>query len=170
MTLFDFTDTDASSWEVLNDGVMGGRSEGHLTTDEGVLRFTGEVVTEGGGFTSVRTQQALDLEGYDGLELRVRGGGRTFEVDVRDDARHGGRSISRRAPFDTGPEWAWVRISFDELGATVFGRSVDAPPIDLANVQRIGIFIIDGQDGSFRLEVDAIRAYRPRPTDPHAAT
>jgi hypothetical protein len=80
-TLFDFEGSDPGSWQVVNDGVMGGRSRGYVELEAGVLRFTGELVTRGGGFASVRNEGRLDLEGYDGLELRVRGGGRTFEVD-----------------------------------------------------------------------------------------
>ncbi len=160
MTLFDFNTADEASWQVVNDGVMGGRSQGYVVIEEGMLRFTGTLVTQGGGFTSVRTNRSVDLAGYDGLELRVRGGGRTFEVEVDDDTRRRWRSVSRRAPFETDAEWALVRVPFSALRTTVFGQRVSAPPIDLANVKRIGLYILDGKDGPFRLEVDAIRAYR----------
>lgn len=160
MTLFDFDTPDEADWQVVNDGVMGGRSKGYVTIEEGVLRFTGTLVTQGGGFTSVRAARSADLEGYDGIELRVRGGGRTFEVEVGDGTRWRGRTVSRRAPFETQTAWQWVRVPFSALRTTVFGRPVSAPSIDLSNVERIGLYILDGQDGPFRLEVDAIRAYR----------
>lgn len=160
MTLFDFNTADEAAWQVVNDGVMGGRSQGYVEIKEGSLRFTGTLVTQGGGFTSVRADRSVDLVGYDGLELRVRGGGRTFEIEVDDDTRRRGRTISRRASFETQEEWAVVRVPFSALRTTVFGQPVSAPPIDLANVQRIGLYILDGKDGPFRLEVDAIRAYR----------
>ena len=139
---------------------MGGRSQGNVVIVEGALRFTGTLVTQGGGFTSVRADRAVDLTGYDGLELRVRGGGRTFEVEVDDDTRSRGRTVSRRAPFETQAEWTVVRIPFSALRTSVFGQPVNAPPVDLSNVKRIGLYILDGKDGPFRLEVDAIRAYR----------
>lgn len=160
MTLFDFDTGDAASWQVVNDGVMGGRSQGYVEIVDGALRFTGTLVTQGGGFTSVRADRAIDLTGYDGLELRVRGGGRTFEVEVDDDTRSRGRTVSRRAPFETRGEWTVVRIPFSALRTSVFGQPVSAPPVDLSNVKRIGLYILDGKDGPFRLEVDAIRAYR----------
>lgn len=160
MTLFDFDTDDEASWQVVNDGVMGGRSQGYVEIENGTLRFTGTLVTQGGGFTSARADRPADLSDYDGLELRVRGGGRTFEVEVDDGTRRGGRSVSRRAPFVTQPEWAVVRIPFSELRTTIFGRPVSASPIDLADVKSIGLYILDGQDGPFRLEVDAIHAYR----------
>lgn len=158
--LFDFESADEASWQVVNDGVMGGRSRGYVTVGGGVLRFTGTLVTQGGGFTSIRAERSVDLEGFDGVELRVRGGGRTFEVEVDDGTRRGWRRVSRRAPFATRPEWQWVRVPFGALRTSVFGQPVTAPPIDLTAVQAIGLYILDGQDGPFELEVDAIRAYR----------
>lgn len=171
--LFDFEEAGAVPWQVVNDGVMGGRSRGFVTIEGGVLSFTGELVTRGGGFTSVRFDRAFDLEGYDGLELRVRGGGRTFEVDLSDGTRRWGRGVSRRAPFPTQEEWTAVRVPFEALRASIFGEPVDAPPVDLSKIRRISLFILDGIDGPFRLEVDSIRAYRisgdwaaaPGPTD-----
>lgn len=159
MTLFDFNSTNETRWQIVNDGVMGGRSKGQFEIDGGKLIFTGTLVTRGGGFTSVRTNGNINLEGYAGVELRVRGSGRTFEVAVGDDARWRGRYVSRRAPFQTSPDWTWVRVPFDALGKTIFGRPVNAPAINLANINRIGFFIADGIDGPFELEVDEIRVY-----------
>jgi hypothetical protein len=159
-TLFTFdTDTEAR-WQVVNDGVMGGRSQGFVAIEDGTLRFTGTLVTRGGGFTSVRTDRSLDLEGYAGVELRVRGNGRTFEVEVADQVRFRGRPVSRRAPFATSEEWAIVRVPFRALRATIFGQPVTVPPLELPSVQRVGLYILDGQDGPFQLEVDWMRAYR----------
>lgn len=166
MTLFTFAAAQRQNWRVVNDGVMGGNSKGYLeiasgaeeNAEGGTLLFTGTLVTQGGGFTSVRTDQAFDLSGYDGLELRVRGGGRTFQVEVDDDTPQ--RDLSRRAPFATSDDWQTVRVPFTALEATVRGEPVTVAPLDRASVERVGLFIADGQDGPFRLEVGAIRAYR----------
>ncbi len=160
VALFFFDSPDEADWQVVNDGVMGGRSRGYVSIEDGLLRFTGTLVTQGGGFTSVRAQRSMDLAAYDGLEVRVRGGGRTFEVEVDDGTRSWGRTVSRRAPFETDAEWAWVRVPFSALRSTVFGRPVSARPTELGNVRRIGFYILDGKDGPFRLEVDEVRAYR----------
>lgn len=159
-TLFDFSDPNEVGWQVVNDGVMGGRSKGHVEIEDGRLRFSGTLVTRGGGFTSIRTPQTLDLSGFQGLELRVRGNGRTFEVEVNDGRRYGWRSVSRRAPFETDTGWRTVRVPFPALRATVFGRRVDVPPVQLDRVERIGFYILDGVDGPFELEVDSVSAYR----------
>lgn len=157
MTLFDF-DTDGG-WSIENDGVMGGRSQGFVEIAEGALTFTGEVVTQGGGFTSVRGERAADLSAYDGIEMRVRGGGRTFELDVDDGTQHRGREVNRQAPFPTTEDWATVRIPFADLEMTAHGDPVTVDALDRTAIQTLGIYIADGIDGPFRLEVDWIRAY-----------
>jgi hypothetical protein len=93
------------------------------------------------------------------MELRVRGSGRQFEVEVDDGLRTYGRTVSRRAPFATSAEWTLVRVPFSTLRSTVFGQAVNAPPIDLAKIRGVGLYIADGRDGPFRLEVDYIRSY-----------
>lgn len=159
VTLFSFDQAEEAEWFVVNDGVMGGRSAGFVNVEEGTLRFTGTLVTRGGGFTSVRARHVVDLTGEAGLELRVRGDGRQFEVEVDDGLRSNWGSLSRRAPFVAPAEWALVRVPFSALRNTVFGRTVNAPPIDLARIQGVGLYIADGRDGPFRLEVDFIRTY-----------
>lgn len=160
LMLFDFDDSDAAQWNIENDGVMGGRSQGAARIADGTLVFTGEVVTEGGGFSSVRASLREDLSGYDGIALRVRGGGRTFELDVDDGTRSRGREVNRRGPFPTSRSWETVRVPFNSLAESAHGEPVRVAPIDLSAVASIGIYIIDGKDGPFRLEVDWIRAYR----------
>jgi NADH dehydrogenase [ubiquinone] 1 alpha subcomplex assembly factor 1 len=159
ISLFEF-DRDADpAWTVMNDGVMGGRSAGFVAVEDGTLRFTGTLVTQGGGFTSIRARRDADLSGMAGIELRVRGSGRQFEVEVDDGYRAYGRNVSRRAPFPTSTDWTVVRIPFTALRSTIFGQRVDAPALDAARIRGLGIFLADGKDGAFRLDVDHIRAY-----------
>ncbi len=159
VTLFEFADTGEASWDVVNDGVMGGRSAGYVTVADGTLRFTGTLVTQGGGFTLVRARRAVDLTGHVGIELRVRGSGRRFELEVDDGLRSYGRSVSRRAAFPSSTEWTLVSVPFATLRSTIFGQAVNAAPIDLARIRGVALYMVDGQDGPFRLEVDYIRAY-----------
>ena len=159
VTLFTFDRADEAAGYVVNDGVMGGRSLGGVAVEAGTLRFTGTLVTQGGGFTSVRARRAVDLTGEDGLELRVRGSGRPFEVELDDGQRRFGRTVSRRAPVPTTAEWTVVRVPFSALRNSIFGQPVNAPPIDLTRIQSVGLYMLDGRDGPFRVEVDYIRSY-----------
>jgi NADH dehydrogenase [ubiquinone] 1 alpha subcomplex assembly factor 1 len=159
LILFSFDQADEPAWEVVNDGVMGGRSSGFVAVTDGSLRFTGTLVTQGGGFTSVRAPRPVDLTGHEGLELRVRGSGRQFELELNDGTRGYGRTVSRRAAFATSADWTVVRVPFAALRSSIFGQAVNAGPIDLTSIRGIGLYILDGQDGPFRLEVDYIKTY-----------
>ncbi len=159
VTLFSFDSADEAEWEVINDGVMGGRSAGFVAVEDGTLRFTGTLVTQDGGFTSVRVRRDFDLTGHTGLELRVRGSGRQFEVEVDDGLRVYRRDVSRRAAFPTTAEWTMVRVPFSALRSTAHGEPVNVPEINLARVKGVGLYMADGQDGAFRLEVDMVRTY-----------
>ena len=159
MTLFDFGTDDGATWRVENDGVMGGDSQGFVDVAGGTLTFTGEVVTQGGGFTSVRARRDLDISAYDGIELRVRGGRRTFELDVDDGTQSRGREVNRVGTFPTAEAWQTVRVPFDDLETTAHGEPVSVDPLDRSAIRSVGIYIADGIDGPFRLEVDWIRAY-----------
>ena len=72
--LTDFTpDREGPGWYVVNDDVMGGRSEGNFKVEQGELRFAGRTNTDGGGFSSIRTRPVeLDLSKYAGIQLQVR--------------------------------------------------------------------------------------------------
>lgn len=159
VTIFEFDRADEAEWDVVNDGVMGGRSAGFVKVEKGALLFSGTLVTQGGGFTLARARRVIDLSGQVGLELRVRGSGRQFEVEVDDGERSYGRSVSRRGAFTAAAEWTLVRVPFSTLRNTIFGQAVNAPLIDLARIRAVGLYMADGKDGPFQLEVDYIRAY-----------
>ena len=73
--LFDFTGAEgAKDWQTVNDGVMGGVSEGKFKiTDKKTLEFFGTLSLENnGGFASVRTK----AEGQDARSGKRRCSGR----------------------------------------------------------------------------------------------
>ena len=160
--LTDFAD-DTEEWFIVNDGVMGGRSNGTATIADSTLRFTGSVVTAGGGFTSVRLRLDGDeLADTDRIDMRVRADGRTYGLTMEDAAEARGRSVSHRADISMGPVdddgWTVATVAYDELVASLFGQPVDAPPFDPGSAREFGIIIADGTDGDFVLEIDWIDA------------
>ncbi len=163
--LTDFDDPDAhrANWVIVNDGVMGGRSSGFVDFADSSMRFSGDVVTAGGGFTSVRLRTIGDeLVGTDRIVLRLRHDGRTYSVTFNDAPgtrqriAHGADIIIDGPSDEDG--WSTVEVRYDDLRPTVFGQPVDAPAFDPQQVSEIGIIISDGVDGAFMLEVDWIDA------------
>lgn len=157
----DFSSEEAlGSWRIVNDGVMGGRSEGARFHEEDHLVFTGTINTNGGGFSSLRKQvEPGTLSGASGLTLNARSDGRAYRMTFRTSERWRGRSVSYQAaiPTSNADGWSDVDVSFADMDTSVFGRTVQAAPFDPSDVREIGIILADGQDGPFRFELSSIR-------------
>ncbi len=100
--LADFPSSlDALPWTTVNDNVMGGRSQGGFRRAENGIVFAGSTNTNGGGFSSIRSDtKAFRLGAYDGIRLRVRGDGRTYTFRLTtSDARQGRMRPSFWAEF-----------------------------------------------------------------------
>ena len=148
-------------WYVVNDNVMGGRSDGDFRIEEGELHFAGRTNTDGGGFSSIRTDAVeLDLAAYDGIRLRVKGDGRRYTWRLTTTARWRGQEIGYWADFDT-VEGAWrtVDIPFSSFVPLYRGTRLDGPELDRAQITGMGLMIYDKQDGPFELRLESVRAY-----------
>ena len=160
--LITFEDPGSGSWNVINDTVMGGVSRSRMSvTDEATGLFQGELSLEnGGGFTSVRTfMSEVDLSGYAGLEIRVRGDGRIYQLRLRTNREFDG--VAYRAPFTTeNGSWTTVRVPFSAFEPTFRGRIVKGTaPVDPSRIRQLGLLLADSQEGDFRLELEWVRAY-----------
>jgi hypothetical protein len=153
----DFSNSDAvSPWQIVNDGVMGGLSQGTRFAEDAHMVFRGVINTNGGGFSSLRRRMSPgDLSGATGITLRVRGDGRDYKMTFRTSERWRGRSVSYQAsiPSMTTGEWADVTVPFADMRTSVFGRTVRANPFDPSDVREMGIILADGIDGPFSLHV-----------------
>ena len=166
LVLTDFTPaTTDLGWYVVNDNVMGGRSQGGFGIDPPELVFSGVTNTNGGGFSSIRTRPLeLDLSGYEGLRLRVAGDGRQYTWRLATDASLRGRPIGYWARFDTRDgEWTTVDIPFSRFTPRFRGTTLEGPALDLRGITGLGLMIYDGNDGPFRVRLDSVHAYRAEP-------
>ncbi|NNJ27787.1 hypothetical protein LzC2_38960 [Planctomycetes bacterium LzC2] len=164
----DFTrEQEAERWITVNDNVMGGRSRGGPSFKDDTLIFSGATNTNGGGFSSIRTKpQEWPLDGAEGLRMRVRGDGRTYQADASTGVKASNFRVAYRADFQTvKDEWVEVDVPFSKFRPTVMGQSVAGrvPELAAKDVRTLGFMIYDGQDGPFKLEVDWIKAYSPAP-------
>ncbi len=162
--LFEFTGADAAKeWQTVNDGVMGGVSDGKFTiTDQKTLEFYGTLSLENnGGFASVRSKaKKLGLQRGDVLVARVRGDGRDYSMNLYVPRPQ--IAFSYRATVKTKKdEWIEVTLPLDKFEATSFGRVVkDAGPVDPAEVKALGFLLGDKKTGPFKLEVEWIKVVR----------
>ncbi len=159
--LTDFeTEAEQLGWRVTLDGVMGGLSSGDVAFDDSAMIFTGEIVTDGGGFSLLRTPMGGDEFGdASHLVVRLRTDGRGYEMVFKDDGDQRLFHEAKVPSADSG-DWQEVRVELSGLIATANGRLVDAPAFNPATVSETGIILKDGIDGSFELEIDWIDACR----------
>lgn len=152
-------DPTEPDWVAVNDGVMGGHSQGRATIDAGELRFHGTLSrANNGGFSSVRARKDdFDLGQSRQIVLRVRGDGRDYQLRLATDAAIDGKPVSYAAPFaTTAGQWQIIEIRLDTLSPVVRGTPVSGPAFDPANVREIGLLIADRREGAFCLAVDWI--------------
>ena len=153
--------TDDSAWPSIDDRVMGGVSQSRMTVRDGVARFEGTLSYEqNGGFTSVRSSPGQhDLGAFDGLALRIRGDGRTYDLRLRTDASFDGVSYRARFTPPADGRWQVVHLPFTAFAPVFRGRSVPRfPALDPAALRSFGLLLADGPAGAFWLEIDWIRA------------
>lgn len=155
--------TSAEGWEIINDGVMGGRSDSSVGIQpNGLLVFKGNVSLENnGGFASTRSPGIkMDLGSFDGIELTVTGDGNIYKCGIR--TGNGFNGVSHQASFKTtaGKEQR-IRIPYNDFEPTRFGRRLSNDKrMKPDEIKTIGFLISDKQQGFFQLEVKSISAYR----------
>ena len=160
--LTDFTQESADlGWFVVNDNVMGGRSEGDFAIDGGELHFSGITNTRGGGFSSIRTgAMERDLSDFAGIRLRVKGDGRRYTWRLTTNARWSGRPVGYWADFETeAGTWIAVDIPFSGFVPQFRGQRLDGPELDTSRITGMGLMIYDKLDGPFELRVASVHAY-----------
>lgn len=162
--LFDFTGADAAKeWQNVNDGVMGGVSEGKFNiTDKKTMEFFGTLsLANNGGFASVRTKaKKLGLEKGDTLIAKVKGDGREYSLNLYLNKPL--IAFSYRATVQTKKdEWIEVKIPLDKFEATSFGRVMkDAGVVKPEEVNALGFMLSDKKAGPFKMEVEWIKVER----------
>ena len=154
-------DSPDLGWYVQNDNVMGGRSEGGFNISLEQLIFSGNTNTNGGGFSSIRTEPLrLDLSEFTGIRVKVKAGGRRYTWQLQTDARWRGRQINYWADFDTLAEKeSVIDIPFEHFFPQFRGYKLDGPDLDTSQITQLGLYIYDKKDGPFELRLMSVEAY-----------
>jgi monofunctional biosynthetic peptidoglycan transglycosylase len=160
LVLTDFTPGTDPGWTVVNDGVMGGRSDGAGRLEAGQLRFEGVLRTQGGGFASLRSGAVQhDLSAFAGIRVHARGDGRTYSLRLRSRSTTGMPfQPVYQGRFTPQTVWSDTFVPFSDLVVQWRGRRLTGPPFDASGVTGLGLMINDKQDGPFALDVRRIEA------------
>ncbi|MEB3341880.1 CIA30 family protein [Okeania sp.] len=174
--LFDFTNPTQDVkeiWGALDDVVMGGVSESSIRLTGSSAIFSGNVSTaNSGGFVSVRTRNfepPVNLLGYSGIELRVKGDGKRYKFFLRCEEKWDGVGYSYS--FDTVYNiWMTIRIPFKDLIPVFRARVVEnAQPFNPNQIYSYQLMLSKFEynrelnpkfaPGFFQLEIESIKAY-----------
>lgn len=161
--ILNFSDAQAaSSWQAVDDRIMGGRSQSrpHYVDNVG-LRFAGTVsLANHGGFASIRSPSGQwDLSRCAGLCLRLRGDGKRYKLSLRTDLFFDG--ISYQTAFNTEQDlWQEISLPFAAFNATHHGvRVTTGAPLDTRCITSFGLFVADRQEGPFQLDVAWVKGF-----------
>ena len=163
--LFDFSKPDAAkAWWNVNDGVMGGVSDGRFkTTNNKTMEFFGTLSLENnGGFASVRSRPTkVDLKAGDSVAARVRGDGREYRLNLYVPGDSGRYSFRQTFKTKKG-EWMEVSLPVDKFVATWRGRVFPDQKLEPSKVNSVGFLLADEKAGPFKLEVDWIKVTKAK--------
>ncbi len=157
MTLFDFDDkSELRNWTIVDDVVMGGRSNGQLAIDgRGHGVFSGTVSLENyGGFSSVQYYcGATNVASYDKIVIRIKGDGKSYQFRTKSDNydRH-----SYVYPFETSGEWETIEIPFAQMAPRFRGRKLNMPNYPGQRLAEIAFLIGNKKNEDFSLLIDYI--------------
>lgn len=155
--LFDFnTNSNIRDWRIVDDVVMGGRSDGRFSlTAEGHGLFKGEVSLENnGGFSSLRYPfRGLEVNKNDKIRIRLKGDGKKYQFRVKRSQRDYQSYITY---IETTGEWQEIDIPLGELYPIYRGNRLNRPDFDHNIIQEIGFLIGNKKPQSFSLLIDEI--------------
>lgn len=158
MTLFDFTaEGNINDWRVVDDGVMGGLSQGQFSlSEEGHGYYRGYVsLANNGGFSSLRYRMpTIRVEGFNKLSIRLKGDGKRYQIRVKSEQwdRH-----SYKGEFVTSGEWEEIVIPLVKLQPTFRGRSLNMPGYPVETLAEVAFLIGNKEEEDFALLLDWIR-------------
>ena len=156
-SIFDFTATaDISQWRIVNDGVMGGLSQGSFSlTSEGYGLFKGAVsLDNNGGFTSVRYPfSPLKTNKGSKIKLRLKGDGKEFQFRIKDNSR---QYYSYIITFETNGDWQDIEIPLSQMVPSFRGRQLNLPNFSENQIEEIVFLIANKKEERFDLLLDSV--------------
>ena len=158
--IYDFRQNqNLDGWKIVDDVVMGGRSDGNLKiTESGNGLFYGTVSLENnGGFSSIRYKvpaTANDIATTKTIKLRVKGDGKSYQFRIKKDRYD---RYSYIITFDTDTDWEIIEIPLADLYPSFRGMELDLPNYTASTIEEISILISNKRKESFQLEIDWIK-------------
>ncbi len=155
--VFDFNTTkNGNEWRILDDVVMGGRSNGKfMINSDGHGQFYGSISLENnGGFSSVRHLTKIEnVSSSSVVKIRLKGDGKKYQFRVKHDVR---AYYSYITYFQTSGEWETIEVPLQEMYPSFRGRRLNGSNYDHQTIQEITFLIGNKKAEEFELLLDKI--------------
>ena len=117
--LYDFTSDSKNDWQIVDDRVMGGVSQGGFNiSEEGHGIFSGHVsLDNNGGFSSLmHPTKSTNVEEYKKVILRVKGDKKKYQFRLKANRSD---YYSYIQTFETSGVWQEIRRFFNQAGQRI---------------------------------------------------
>ncbi|WP_290698426.1 CIA30 family protein [Lacinutrix sp.] len=155
--IFNFTtDANISNWRIVDDVVMGGRSNGNFALNkDGHGVFKGKVSLENnGGFSSLRyNTETIALKKNTKVCIKLKGDGKNYQFRIKANKNE---RYSYITTFKTSGKWETITINLKDLYPAFRGRTLDYPNFDKTTIEELAFLIGNKKAESFELLIDAI--------------
>jgi monofunctional biosynthetic peptidoglycan transglycosylase len=150
--------SERQNWVIINDTVMGGRSQASLKHEKDYIVFSGELsMLNNGGFASTRRiYQPVVWQSNKTMHISIRGDGRDYQFRLRTNRFMD--AVAYVKGFETiKDEWQTLSFNQEDFTPQFRGRLVrDAPALAFSNIVQIGFMLADGTPGNFELHIKEI--------------
>lgn len=151
-----------NNWIIINDDVMGGRSQSNVVRfkEKNILRFEGFLsLKNNGGFASIRTVlKANYFSDAKHICIKVKGDGRDYQFRLRNNRSFDGYAYVAR--FKTQQD-KWQKFCFtpENFIAQYRGRTLSGvPEPDFNDIRQLGFMVADKKEALFRLDIRSINS------------
>ncbi|MDP5171985.1 MAG: CIA30 family protein [Bacteroidia bacterium] len=157
---FDFgLGKSGADWLIINDGVMGGLSQGRVSLTDSSLLYSGRIsLKNNGGFSSLRSRfSPMDLSTFETVTIRFRSQGQPFAF-VLETSRVWYEPSYRYQFAAADDDWKTVTMNLSEFKETRIGRETGQriSKNQLGDVIRLGFINAGKYESEFVLEIDYI--------------
>ncbi|WP_159950590.1 CIA30 family protein [Polaribacter septentrionalilitoris] len=155
--IFDFTtNANTSNWRVVDDVVMGGKSNGDFKLNkDGFGEYSGKISLENnGGFSSLRYRfKEKSIKGFSKVILKIKGDGKKYQFRIKKDSNDSHSYISS---FSTNGNWQTIEINLSEMYPAFRGRVLDMENLSSDSIEEVAFLIGNKKEEDFRLYIDKI--------------
>lgn len=157
LLITDFSEkSNLKAWQIVDDVVMGGMSNGNFTiNEEGNGFFYGNIsLKNNGGFSSVRCAiNTIEILRFSKIVITLKGDGKIYQLRVKDNLQNYYSYVKK---IQTSGDWQSVEIPFSEMYPVFRGRKLNKANLSSNTLAQISFLFGNKKEESFQLELKNI--------------